>query len=329
MKSIFNYCKKLLFYNKKKKLNQGFTLTELLVVMIISSLIIAPLLTLMFGLLEDNQKEMAYSETQQEMRRALTYMANELKGAVYVYDGTELNNLVSNSYLPNFGSNTDPVFAFWKVEKVPYSGDLPNIDCTASGVNSVNDGSANSDLDEAECTNLQIERRSYTLVVYLQSTDNPSNLWEGQSRIFRYELRKFNDITATTLTRNTGFVDPRSETTFANWPIDIEGNNVQDARPVADVNNTDALVDFVDIPTSGNTPTCDADYTSSPANLANSRSFYVCVRSPLVGQASVNQDVIVYLRGNSQGKYGTSNTASLPVLQTQILNRGVIDKIVD
>ena len=329
MKNFFNHWKKLLVHSKKKKSNQGFTLTELLIVVIIASLIIAPLLTLMFGLLQDNRKEMAYSETQQEMKRALTYISDELKGAVYVYNGTELNNLVTNSYLPDFGSNTNPVVAFWKVEKVPYNGDLPNIDCTLSGVNSVNDGSTNSDLDEAECTNLLIERRSYTLVVYLHSTDNTGNLWDGESRIFRYELRKFNNITATTLTRNTGYVDPRTETTFANWPIDLLGNNVQDARPVADTNNTDALVDFVDGPTSGNTPTCDTDYNSSPTNLANARSFYVCVRSPFVGQASVNQDVILYLRGNSQGKYGTSSATSLPVLQTQILNRGVIDKIVD
>jgi prepilin-type N-terminal cleavage/methylation domain-containing protein len=340
MKTIFYQWKKLIFPSKKKKTNQGFTLTELLVAILMSSIIIIPLLALMFGLLQDNQKEMAFSETQQEMKRALNYISNELKEAVFVYNGTQLDGLVN--YLPNFDANTTtPILAFWKVDPVPYNQNdsIPD-DCNSNKVNSVNDGVVNSPRDRAECANLRIERRSYTLVVYLQSTDNTAGNWKGKSRILRYQLRKFSDMknltgnNADILTRHTGYVDPRSESNFVNWPKDLEQVNLQNARPVIITTNPPnlaTLVDFVDLPTNDpttNLPTCQTDYVRSPSS-ADFKSFFACVRNPLVGQSNFNQDVFLYLRGNSEGKYGEGGTASLPTLQTQVLVKGVIEKTVD
>lgn len=325
MKKIFDQWQKLLFKSKKshnlKLKNQGFTLVELLVTILIAGVIIAPILSLMFGLMQDNRKDMASSETQQEMSRALKYMSNELKGAVYVYNGTQLKYLVDKQYLPDFGTNNTPILAFWEVEPVPYNttDKLPT-DCTVAGVYS-----------KDECEKLKVSQRSYSLVVYTQSTANTSKTWKGTSRILRYQLRKFDKVTTTQLTLNTGYVDPLSESpSFADWPENINDKSLQTARP-SNTNVFFALVDFVDTPTNdpktGTIPTCQTGYERTPSDATNNKSFFACVRTA----SSSNQDTIIYLRGNSEGKYGLTKdkTVELPTLQTQVLNRGVIQKIVN
>ncbi len=330
MKTIFNQWKKRLFQSKKN--NQGFTLIELLITVMIAGVIITPLLALMFGLLDDNRKEMSLTETQQEMKRALNYMTSELKGAVFVYNGTQLDKLVTQNSLPDFEGNPTPILAFWKIEAVP-SDQLPD-NCTSTKVNPVDDGITNSDTDKAVCNNLSIERRSYTLVVYLQSTDNPDGTWQGNSRILRYQLRKFSEVannpspTPDILTRTVGYVDPRSESNFENWPLDLENISLQSGRPA---DTAVALVDFVDDPIADrpriNVPPCPSpEYIRSPSDDDNFKSFFVCVKTPL---QSNNQETFLYLRGSSEGKYGSGDSAFFPILQTQVLNRGVLDKSVD
>lgn len=333
MKTIFYQWKKRLF-QKSKKNNQGFTLIELLVTVMIAGVIITPLLALMFGLLDDNRKEMALTETQQEMKRALSYITSELKGAVFVYNGTQLNTLVTDNYLPNFGADTNPILAFWKIETLP-SDQLPD-NCTSTKVDPVNDlpNVVNSDTDKAVCNNLRIERRSYTLVVYLQSIDNSNDTWQGNSRILRYQLPKFSDIqnnldpTPDVLTRTVGYVDPRSESTFENWPKNLEKVSLQSARPA---DTAVALVDFVDDPIADRprvtVPDCPSpEYGRSPLDDNNFKSFFVCVKTP---EQSNNQETFLYLRGSSEGKYGLGDSAFFPILQTQVISRGVLDKSVD
>jgi hypothetical protein len=43
--------------------------------------------------------------------------------------------------------------------------------------------------------------------------------------------------------------------------------------------------------------------------------------------SGLNQDVFLYLRGNASGKSGITKDSYRPVLQTQVLIRGVINKI--
>ena len=83
----------------KGRRSKGFTLIELLVAMIIGSLIVVALLTLVVQLTETNQKDAARTQVQQDMQAAMDYVAQDLRSAVFVYNGECLE-----------GKN-DPVFA--------------------------------------------------------------------------------------------------------------------------------------------------------------------------------------------------------------------------
>lgn len=307
LKTIVSWRRRL----SRQKQTAGFTLIELLVVTIIAGLIVSSLLWLVVDLMRTNQREFARTDTQQQMKNALNYISEELRESVYVYTGAQLNNKIGD--LPSFGADKTPILAFWKVEEVPYteSGSLP--DCTTVPT-----------AKQQECNSLQVERRAYTLVVYLQSTANPSNIWDGQSRIERYELRKYSDVA--NLTQSTGYVDPRSESTFQRWPQDTNGTDLQSGTPTTNASNPAVLVDFVDLSTNPNAPNCDADYQRTPTDATNTTNFFACVRPADSGLGNQNQDVVLFLRGNAEGKPGVSANSFLPVLETRVISRGVLDK---
>lgn len=331
--------------------NQGFTLIEILVAMIMGSIILSSLLWLMTNILEDNQKENARSQTQQEMRMALDYMTEELREAVYIYDGNSLKQLVTDNYLPDFGSR-QPIIAFWKVETVPYN----STDSIPSNCNSF------SEPTKSECEALQIEQKSYTLVVYLLSEEQPANdnqYWSGQSRIERYQLRKYQNVSR--LTRSSGYADPgrNSESSFAGWPLDKNGKAPTE-RPVANTPETapEALADFVywDTTMPANLTACPDNtatyvYQQTPDNPTNNLGFYACVgyeaqdANPKDGVAddvkpnngdgipdrasTQNQTVIIYLKGNAKGKPGISNNSVSSLLSAQVHVKGVLEGTTD
>lgn len=332
----------LLVYSKKNKL-AGFTLLELLVALLIAGLIISALLSLVIDLLQVDSRETARTETQREMQMALNYIAAELREAVYVYDGNCLQSTAQGTappasydycpglqnHLPTFPNQT-PVLAFWKPETL--EGKIPT-NCN------VFTGSTKQD-----CDDLQIKRRTYTLVVYLQSTDNPGNKWQGESRITRYALKKYNNL-PTDLALSTGYVDPSLEdrTNFQHWPRKSSNNyDLQENTKPLVTNAPDVLVDFVDNPNATGVsvpPLCDkSGYIPSPKTAVDvtktpsSNSFFACVRTAVPTATSfttpsgINQDVILYLRGNAKGRPGVTSDSFRPVLQTQVLVRGVINK---
>jgi hypothetical protein len=105
------------------------------------------------------------------------------------------------------------------------------------------------------------------------------------------------------------------------------------------------LVDFVDDGTTANgydtkIPKCASaeNYIASPRRsddaTPNSNSFFACVRTAVPPAATsvkkvvsgINQDVVLYLRGNTNGRTGGNDNYTVE-LQTQVLVRGVIDKI--
>jgi len=71
-----------------KELNQsgGFTLTELLVAMLLVALVLTPLLTFMLNIMDSERKEQAKTTSEQELQSALDYIAGDLEQAVYIYD---------------------------------------------------------------------------------------------------------------------------------------------------------------------------------------------------------------------------------------------------
>ena len=329
-------------YSKNSE-TAGFTLIELLVAIVIASLIIVVLLSLVVEILQIDHRQAARDETQQEMQRALNFISEELREAVYVYDGNCLQSTAQGNpqdanycpglvnYLPAF-TNQTPVIAFWKPEIIP-DNQMPNCSTFATTA------------QQQECNDLIIRRRTYELVVYLQSTDNSGNVWSGKSRITRYALHKYQNIS--TLTQSQGYVDPSKEigTTFQTWPLQTNATtntatNLQTSSPLA-TNTPDVLVDFVDAPnaTGVSVPLpCNStkNYIPSPATATttSSNSFFACVRSAVPVTAvlattptGLNQDVILYLRGNANGKPGVSTDSFRPVMQTQVLIRGVINKV--
>ncbi|KKI98562.1 prepilin-type N-terminal cleavage/methylation domain-containing protein [Prochlorothrix hollandica] len=236
--------------------SQGFTLIELLVVTLLSGIVVSTLLWGVVELLRNDRRESALSKTQQEMQLALDYITQDLRQAVYIYDGScntaDADSCPSYSdYIPpqladdTFDNDTNgvPVLAFWK--SVP----LADEDFDLDGNGDVNPDDNDSDVEpssrpdndtdyldvcqrlfnpnsdsarNSDCQTLYKQRNIYSLVVYAQFTDD-NDTWSGRSYIRRYELQKYDVIGSATagqrLTRNTGFVDP-SEVSgiFPTWP---------------------------------------------------------------------------------------------------------------
>jgi len=323
--------------------SDGFTLTELLVTIIIGGIIVSSVTGLLVDIVRTNQQEKVRSATQQDMQRALDYIENDLKNATYVYTGDEIRNarvdgIGSVASNLNVNSNYEIVLAFWKPEQIPYTKSGPKVPNTC-------------DSDDQACQDLQIERRTYTLVLYLQE-DDPATTWAGKSVIRRYELRKYENTGGTFLSLdvNAGYVDPIKEANgFAQWPYDENQTDLQSSNPAVNGTKSPVLVDFVDDPNNSNLsnlPTCLDESGGSDTNgngvidvysrtPATSNSFFACVReSNIDGDFTQgNQDVILYLRGNPDGRSGYENDPNsytpLPTLQSQVLLRGVVDKFFD
>ena len=317
----------------------GFTLTELLIAAFIGSIVVSSLLWLMNNALQASRNENVKRETSQSLNMALDYITEDVEEALYVYDGEQLSNLLA--YLP-FGNNSQltPIFAFWKIEPVPYDStqSLPG-DCSSFTGNL-----------QTECRNLKLERKSPTLIVYLLSTENSQDLWEGEARIERYQLRKYSN--SSTLSKNTGYVDPlRDATNFQDWPKSSGGVNLQASLPTL-TNSIFPVVDFVYVNDSQpeklpnlsscvtTTPPYPAGevYQPSPKYISGQankypRGFYTCIgfqdTSPADGIADNTQDthreLRIFLLGSTKGKVTTSKPVT-EVLQSQVITRGLYQR---
>ncbi|AFZ51637.1 prepilin-type N-terminal cleavage/methylation domain-containing protein [Dactylococcopsis salina] len=317
---------------KKNRLpfSLGFTLIELLIATVMSSIVISSLLYLMLNVMQTNAKETARKDTLQEMQVALNFMTNDLREAVYVYTGEELDDrgidtpndgLKDIMNLPNSG-NLEPILVFWKLEDAPYqSSDSFPSDCSAASV----------EASERTCDQLKISRRTYTLVAYLQDSD-PTDTWQGESVIYRYQLRKYNSNPFNTLEKKPEYIDPVKESSFASWPYDDTGSLPNSGSytltvnrgSVGDGGKSDALVDFVDRHDNSNFSatdvSCPTGYQRTPSDASVSNSFYACVED-----VSGQKTVTVYLRGNPDGRANVNfadGFTPLPTLQSSVVLRG-------
>ncbi|HAN76133.1 MAG TPA: hypothetical protein DCQ63_19045 [Planktothrix sp. UBA8402] len=109
---------------------KGMTMIELLVGTIIAFIVITPLMGMVLGLLNDDQRESAKANTEEEIQSALDYIGEDVSQALYIYvpkkqettsSGTiittdEIQSLIASSFLPKTGTpdNEKPVLVFWK-----------------------------------------------------------------------------------------------------------------------------------------------------------------------------------------------------------------------
>jgi prepilin-type N-terminal cleavage/methylation domain-containing protein len=214
---------------------KGFTLTELLVVLIIGSIIVTTLLSLVNELLKTSQRETAKSETQRDMQMSLDYIASDLREAAYVYDSTCHSVPASTTSCPSYTNfvpaemhrptgaypRSQAILGFWKVDPLSVE-DIQSVEaipnCTAAFATVVL---------RQECNQVQRQKRSFTLVVYSQQWDDPTSTtskWKGKSRIIRYQLKKYANLQGplnTRFARKQGYVDPLTDVgvpIFRAWP---------------------------------------------------------------------------------------------------------------
>lgn len=334
---------------KPKNIFAGFTLIELLAATIMSGLVISTLLSFMLDVMRANAKETARKNTMQDMTVALDFITNELQEAVYIYTGAELEDrgIIAESEddedkdgikdildLPDSG-NLEPILVFWKLEDAPYttSDSFPS-DCSQFAPNP----ETATDQEKAKkesCEQLKISQRTYTLVAYLQDSD-PTDTWQGESVIYRYQLRKYHNDDQTNsdedkykfneLKQKAAYIDPQQQSSFQAWPYNNNNTLPTDySGPTINRQTSDALVDFVDKPNNTDLTgsfACDSGYERTPASSAISNSFYACIEDKQ-GQITVT----LHLRGNSQGRTGVNlgdSLTPLPTLESSTILRGTV-----
>ena len=64
---------------------KGMTMIELLVGTIIAFIVITPLMGMVIGLLNDDQRESAKANTEEEIQSALDYIGEDVSQALYIY----------------------------------------------------------------------------------------------------------------------------------------------------------------------------------------------------------------------------------------------------
>ena len=182
----------------------GFTLIELLVSALIASLMVAVLLSFLVAVLDSDRKETAKSNAQEEVQAAMSYIADDLQEAVYIYGSEALASV--NSELPhsqatasecNSGSAPicTPVLVFWKryVYNPSAIGTYDNTSAAGTYTGRKDKIGCMPYLDKASCNAAAIpfggDRYTYSLVAYYLKRDTGSNTWSNTARILRWELK--------------------------------------------------------------------------------------------------------------------------------------------
>lgn len=353
MKLYWQLLKQWRSSQKKQELTSspdGFTLLELLVTALISSVVVSGLLYLTNELLTTDQRESNRTETQRNLQTAMDYINTELKQAVYIYenaacvigdDGAKCSGVDSIINVDNVEGLSDlpgtdpviPVLAFWKQSPLK---EEHSIACAG--------GSAP---DAVPCKS----GHAYSLVLYGYSENaNADGPWQGEAGIVRYEMGLTPDSLAGTDTEYGKYAAPNEVgLSFPNWPK--EDDEAAFGEP-------QILIDFVDNFRNDDGAggdgyfsagrICPTGYFASPnkggaqAKVLNTvGGFYACVSdeggsstesvSTSSSSSSVesygNQDVIIYMRGNADGRSGLMTEESfLPILESRITVRGALNR---
>jgi prepilin-type N-terminal cleavage/methylation domain-containing protein len=266
---------KRLWHTPHKRRTAGFTLIELLVSMVVGAIIVVALLSLVVELTDANQKDAARTATQREMQAAMDYIVQDLREAVYVYDGrclstgsgtiTDRNQFNTScppliNHLPDGLSSNGriPVLAFWRTDPLPeaLAQRCRNTFATATTANPSDltvPGAGGAGSVIVPC----LSGKSYSLVVYTiadnTAANNPNSIWRGRARLERYALTQFDSSGDVTPGYAPPLPTPNAQ--FFQWPFSQEtgvgstGNitNMQGSRPTfGSTGNPQVLVDYLD-----------------------------------------------------------------------------------
>lgn len=338
----------------------GFTLIELLVAMILAALVIAPLLGFMLNILETDRKEQAKANSEQEIKAALDYIAQDLEQAVYIYDNEGLDNnynasLTSTSgiknQIPPIATGSDgcsttatcvPVLVFWK--RAPRENVIP-VNTTPGNCPPAANGPDNCD-----------DAFVYSLVGYYLIKDTDQT-WSPAARIGRFEITD-GVRNPSALVNDPPYIPGQKNQPsngFAPFKIGGAGTLQQKMnrwqKDTGTYNTrTNILIDYIDkspqgtpgIPLRMTEQACKnlfKDTTTNPplelgrlvpsANSisslgVNNSSFYACVDS-------ANTRAQVFIRGNALARirndspnYSPNAAAYFPTASIQIKGRGFL-----
>ncbi len=177
---------------------RGYTLTELLVAVVVSTIILSTLLFFTTSLVNSNRDEEAKATTQEEITAALNYIANDLQESVFIYGASALERNSTQEppgiadQIP-FGSTTPapgvqarnnqrrPILAFWKRNYLDVEQDVITSSGTTRKVKCLPYPTGTS-----SCYGQS--KFIYSLVVYYLWKDN-SPTWSGTARLARWEIK--------------------------------------------------------------------------------------------------------------------------------------------
>lgn len=316
-------------YSEQNHSINGFTLTELLVAMIMTFLILTPLLTFVVDMVNTDRKEQLKANTEQEIQSAVDFISQDLSQAVYIYDKTGIDAIVAGNFIPSDANNV-PILVFWKRRLVKDS--LPVTIVPPQGPKDCNP----NDPDDCDDTYVQ------SLVAYYQIKNDFSPIWcqpnssatNCPTRIVRYEIKDgVRDPNATTASAEYPYYES-SKTNLNQQPdagfnkaFDLSKPNLNVTTGKANVTDPKVLVNNIDqstanVPVPTLTDCQTALGITDPAieplisdNLTN--SFYACV--------DTSRNIArVYLRGNAMRRiyndatYNANNPAFFPTATAQV-----------
>ncbi|MBD1932522.1 MULTISPECIES: hormogonium polysaccharide secretion pseudopilin HpsC [Cyanophyceae] len=313
-----------------EKKNSGFTLIEVLVAMILAALVLTPLLGFMINILDSDRKEQAKSTTEQEVKSALDYIAQDLSQAVFIYDAAALNTNSSttptNSGIKDqippvqaiggcSNTNCKPVLVFWK-RKFLSSADIGNF----TGGN---------------------DTFVYSLVGYYLITDGGSNgAWSNTARIGRFEIKDGipNPNRNTRFSRQdngkTVYYDKLPDKGFKLFDLSKAGDLATKMKQwvkhpelynITEITNhpiSAILIDYVDKAANG--ATCPV---TTPAQTPTSPTpgFYACVNATgTTAQVFMRGNALERVRKNPPAVYSPNQSTYFPTASIRVQGRGFL-----
>ncbi|MGM3309364.1 hormogonium polysaccharide secretion pseudopilin HpsC [Anabaena sp. WFMT] len=281
--------------------NDGFTMIELLVAMVIAFLILTPLLGFMVNILNTDRQEQVKANSEQEIQSALNYIARDLQQAIYIYDAEGIKTIKSQLRYPSDADKV-PLLVFWKREAVNQAVEAK-------------DGTKDDTF-------------VYSLVSYYLIKDN-SSTWSKAARIARWQIKNgvitADGVACTGYTAKYFSAETCPSAGFASFQfaegekIDSGMTNWKKATGVNYTANADALIDYIDSSAdTAPTANCPPDSVTpsitwskiTPAtleatgNIAKMTGFYACVDK-------VNTTAQVFIRGNALARLDDNNTNNL------------------